>query len=271
MPPKNQKKTSSFSSTASPLAAPSPSPPLNTASIADLLSNFKEEISRELGDIKKSSQAVEKSLDFLYEAMDDLKKTIVGLKTDNEELRKECAHLRTENADLKNEITSLDLEIKEIQQYSRNRNIEIKGVPLTTGESIDAILEATAKAIGVNYDKRRDISAAHRLQKNKRGGHPAIVVQFISRCTRADWLAAAKRRRLDAKDLHPSLAAGPVYVNEHLTQHTRDLLWRAKNLVRDGKITFAWCREGKVFVKISLDSSTLKIRSVADLDRLTMH
>jgi cell division septum initiation protein DivIVA len=267
MPPKSQKKTSGLNSSLPP--ASSPQSPQATSHIAELLRSFKEEISRELGDIKQSSKAVEKSLDFLYEAIDDLKKSIVGLKTDNAELRQECAALKKENAGLRSEVAVLDLEVKDMQQYSRNRNVEIKGVPMTQGENVDAILEATAKAIGVDYDKRRDISAAHRLQSNKRGGHPAIVVQFISRCTRADWLAAAKRRRLDTKNLHPTLQSGPVFVNEHLTQHSKDLLWRAKNLVRENRIAFAWCREGKIYIKLTAESKTIRLRCVDDLNRLT--
>jgi regulator of replication initiation timing len=261
MPPKNQKKACSPSS-----PSPSSSPP-----IVDILQSFREEINRELGDIKQSSKAVEKSLDFLFEAIDDLKKSLSGLKQDNMELRKECALLKTENGELRKEVASLDLDVKEMQQYSRNRNIEIKGVPVTTGENVDSILESAAAAIGVSFDKRRDISAAHRLQSNRRGVQPAIIVQFVSRCTRAEWLTAAKRRKLDAKDLHPSLTTSPVYINEHLTQHTKELLWRAKTLARENRIAFAWCREGKVFVKKSIESKTLKIRSITDLHALVAH
>ncbi|KAG8286542.1 hypothetical protein J6590_056863 [Homalodisca vitripennis] len=41
------------------------------------------------------------------------------------------------------------------------------------------------------------------------------------------------------------LSPGPVFGNEHLTLHTKDLLWRCKTKVKDGSLAYAWCTDSK--------------------------
>ncbi|KAG8273475.1 hypothetical protein J6590_019183 [Homalodisca vitripennis] len=91
--------------------------------------------------------------------------------------------------------------------------------------------------------------------------HPAIVVQFARRSVRGEWLAAHVSRRR-------TYNAGPVFVIEHLTLQTKDLLWRCKTRVKDGSLAYAWCKDGKVFVRHTEKSRAIRVyRSVEEIDR----
>jgi hypothetical protein len=190
------------------------------------------------------------------------------LREDSASLKRQCDTLQLENGEMKKEITYLKRDINSLQQYSRNNNIEIVGIPFTTGEDIYLVLERLAGLMSVDY-RRSDISVAHRLPKNKNARHPSIVVQFLSRTSRMEWLAAARKQRgVESKLLHDSFGEGRVFVNEHLTTHNKLILRRARGLVRENKIAFAWVRDGKVRVRQTSDGAVKLVDTLQSLDSL---
>lgn len=125
--------------------------------------------------------------------------------------------------------------------------------------------------MGVSYT-REDISIAHRLSRPNNENHsaPAIVVQFVSRSVRAEWLSAAKKRKILTTDLSPSLQPAPVYINEHLSAHNKQLLGRAKSLVREKKLAYAWVNDGRVLVRKTADSQAERVRDFGEIDRAVL-
>ncbi|KAG8316051.1 hypothetical protein J6590_060146 [Homalodisca vitripennis] len=125
--------------------------------------------------------------------------------------------------------------------------------------SIEANMESVAKALKLTFD----ISIAHRLPAPRnRHFHPAIVVQFARRSVRGEWLAATKTR-FHATDLHETFS-----VNEHLTLHTKDLLWRCMTRVKAGSLAYAWCKDGKVYVCHTKKSRAIRVFcSIEEIDR----
>ncbi|KAG8304526.1 hypothetical protein J6590_091926 [Homalodisca vitripennis] len=154
----------------------------------------------------------------------------------NQSMRKECEELKIKNAALVRRVNELEDSVIEQEQYSRVANLEIRG-------NLPAL-------------------------RNRRF-HPAIVVQFAwRRSLRGKWLAAAKNTRFQTTDLHESFSPGLVFVKEHLTLHTKDLLWRCKTKVKDGSLAYAWCKDGKVFLRHTDKSRVIRVyRSVEEIDR----
>ncbi|KAG8276252.1 hypothetical protein J6590_069477 [Homalodisca vitripennis] len=126
---------------------------------------------------------------------------------------------------------------------------------------------SVANALQVTFNNE-DISTAHRLQAPKnRNFHASIVVQFARRSVRASWLTAAKKKKLQTTDLHSSLKPAPVFVVEHLSPHNRELLQEAKAMVRENKLAYAWCSNGKILVRKSENSRAVRIfRSINELE-----
>ncbi|KAG8314523.1 hypothetical protein J6590_091152 [Homalodisca vitripennis] len=143
------------------------------------------------------------------------------------------------------EVNKLEDSVIEQEQYSRVENLEKYVVSRKR-------IKRTCTQI-LNQDRRF---------------HPHIVVQFARRSVRGEWLAATKTR-FHSTDLHETFSPGPVFVNEHLTLHTKDLLWRCKTKVKDGSLAYAWYKDGKVYVCHTEKSRAIRVyRSVEEIDRV---
>lgn len=229
--------------------------------VVELLHEMRKEINENSKNISTRLDRVER---FLTEELEALKLQMSALKEENEQLKETCSNLQNENQSYCKQLHEIKNEVNEMQQYSRNRNIEIVGVPLTEKEDVFSIIEKVATVIDVNYDKK-DISAAHRLPSRK-GYHPNIIIQFVSRSTRQEWLSAGKKKNLNAKQLSPHLQTSNIYINEHLTPLNKALLGRARRLKKENIVDFVWCKEGKVFVRRQDGDKAHVVRKMEDLE-----
>ena len=59
-----------------------------------------------------------------------------------------------------------------------------------------------------------------------------------------------------------------IYVNEQLTEDTRDLLAHTEKLRDDGTIKFIWVKDGTVFIREDEDKKAIKIRPQEELESL---
>lgn len=230
--------------------------------LVEILKDIKKEMNENSEKITSRLDVVEK---FLYKEIEELKSQMLTLKEENKNLKTTCLKLENENKKLSENLNEVKIEIQEMQQYSRNRNIEVVGVPLTENENVYAVTEKLANTINIQYD-RKEISTAHRLP-SRNGHHPNIVIQFVSRSTRSEWLQAAKGKNLDAKNLSAHLPTSKIYVNEHLTPFYKSLLGRARKLKKEHLVDFVWCKDGKVFVRRQDGEKAFLIKNLEDLER----
>lgn len=188
-----------------------------------------------------------------------LQTTIEAVKKENSTLKGQCDNLRMEN-------DSMRKEIRELQQYSRRDNLEIVGVPQSINEDVNAVVGRLAEVIGVPFVNEQ-ISIAHRLPSSRKDVAPPIVIKFISRSAKMQWLSASKSKgRIRSIDLNRDLPASDVYINEHLIPYNKLLLGRAKHLKRDKKLSYVWVKDCKIFVRKEKDSPARLITTVKDLE-----
>jgi hypothetical protein len=170
-----------------------------------------------------------------------------------------------ENTRLSSEVKFLKSQVADLQQHSRKNNIIISGIPVTKGEDIFFILQKLAVLLNIRFEKC-DVSAAHRLQNRNKSNPPSIVVMFVSRLSKGDWIYARRQRRvLSARELHNQFPDSQVFINEHLAQHTSSIFNAARALRKANKLAAVWIREGRVFAR---RSSTSPIFRIVDLDHL---
>jgi hypothetical protein len=220
------------------------------------LSKFEEKFSETL------LTGFEKRISSLQESLNT---TIKDIKSENQALRQDYDVLKTRFDDLSRHVGALTSQLQDLQQYSRVDNLEITGIPLTKNEDVYAILRVVAERINTPW-RREDISIAHRLPAGRQK-HPNIIIRFTSRTAKTTWLLAAKKlKTFTANILHASFPSTPVFVNEHLAAHHKAALSRAKHLVREKQLAFAWVKEGKVLVKKTPDGRATRVRSVADVE-----
>lgn len=179
--------------------------------------------------------------------------------------------MKEENYRLKVAVGALQREVADLQQQSRKNNIIISGVPVSPRENIRMILNSIARVLDVQFETGRDISAAHRLP-TPRGDDkrpPSIVVCFVSRTIKQDWLAASRQRRnLSARDLHDTFPDLPVYLNDHLSPQSREVFNAARKLVREKKLEAVWTSDGRVLAKKTSTGSPFRLRDLQQVQEL---
>ncbi|KAG8256218.1 hypothetical protein J6590_073583 [Homalodisca vitripennis] len=140
-------------------------------------------------------------------------------------------------------------------------------------KNVHSVLSKLAKVLKLDFN-RRDVSVAHRLPTRDGQTHPSIIVKFISRDDKMDWMRAARegRDRLNAAALVDSWPATPIYINDHLTPHFKMLLGRARRHVREKRLAFAWTRDCRVFARKTAhpDCPPTLLRTPEDLDQLLL-
>lgn len=229
--------------------------------VTDLLVSMKKYMEQHF-------ETIEKQLETLQTSQEELKCRIADIESENVLLKAECEEVKKDNVLLRDKVSCLESDVAELQQYSRNHNLEIRGIPPTREEDVYMVLQAVARALGVGFS-RDSISAAHRLPTPRgKKFYPSIVVQFISRSIRASWLDAARQKRINTSDLATTLPPGPVFVVEHLTVRNKAILGQAKHHVKEGHLTYAWTREGKIFIRKTAESRAIRVTNLDEVEEV---
>lgn len=229
------------------------------SAVLELLKSMQLQLSENSKQSQTNFAALEISIASVQTSLDGVREKLASVEKENVQLKEECTKLMEANDKLSKRVWDIQGSVMDLEQHSRLQNLEVRGIPVTEGEDVYAVLKEVSRALDLPYS-RSGISVAHRLPTPKKNKFPpTIIVQFVSRSTRAEWLAAAKLKRLQTTDLLPTFNPAPVFVNEHLTRHNKELLVGAKALVKSGRLAFAWAKEGKVYVRTSVGSKARRI------------
>ncbi|XP_046674625.1 uncharacterized protein LOC124363418 [Homalodisca vitripennis] len=173
--------------------------------------------------------------------MNDIQKDFIEIKRENEQLQ-------MSNKLMSRELVELKDRVRNLEQYSRRNNVEISGIPATTNEDVNKIIQDVGTAIGMEVQKE-DITAAHRIPTYKKERIPSVVVQFRERSLRDTWISKWKETKtLNAYQVNKHFPQNQrVYVNEHLSPDNKLFLTTLKKKCRELNYAFVWCREGKFF------------------------
>lgn len=199
------------------------------------------------------------------EDLKQIQEEFTEIQREYTKLDSECQLLKKENKNLWSEVNHLSAEVKDLQQYTRVDNLEISGVPQLPDENIYEVLKKVCAAIGIEYN-RKDISEAHRLPASRQG-YPYIIVRFLSRRVRDKWLNASKANVGNVKQIYPDLPSSSFFINQHLTSYKKGLLDMAKRLMSEGVYSFAWVKDGKVYVRKTPTSKIIRVRTFEDFDQ----
>ena len=70
-----------------------------------------------------------------------------------------------------------------LEQYGRRQNLEIVGIPVTSNENTNAIVQEIVELLQVTISSK-DISTSHRLHSKSKSNPPPIIVPF---CKSRHW------------------------------------------------------------------------------------
>ncbi|XP_054267191.1 uncharacterized protein LOC129000380 [Macrosteles quadrilineatus] len=202
------------------------------------------------------------SLNFLSEKVDESTKLM-------ENLRSEVQVLKKENEVLRETVTDLQDRTRSLEQYTRRSNIEISGIPVTPREDVIQLVKDVGAVIGLEVEESQ-INAAHRVPSFRKDRVPSLVVQFIGRSTRDTWLKQFRelKESVTVDQVNSSFPKAKLYINEHLSPANKVFLSDLKKKCAEVGIKYAWCREGKFFIRKADKDKCRRIYSEADIKKL---
>ena len=219
--------------------------------------------------------SIKNLIDFLSEKVDEL----MHAKKEITEILLLVTKFQAIIAEKDKQIECLEEKVEELEQYSRRENIIITGLKTRHRTYARASTQVISDAHNQNAPeeelqnlehqvigflnnklelsiKPADINACHTIKNKQREKPDNIIIRFISRKNKVEVLKQSRK-----------LKGTNIYINEHLTPKNNEIAKKARLLRKQGKISRAWIRDCKVFIKtngIPEVAKTVIIRKMSD-------
>lgn len=112
------------------------------------------------------------------------------------------------------------------------------------------------------------MAIAHRIPTKSKSSKPPIIVRFSNWFKKDKLVEKLKALRESINSGEVEELENPFYINEQLTEYTSDLFKEARILRNEGRLEYAWLKNGKVFVKAYGSTETIKVRDYADIEKI---
>lgn len=217
-----------------------------------------------LAEIKETNTNIEKSMAFLAEQ--------------NEELKKKLDQFELQARKDREYITLLEEKVEDLQRENRKSNIQIKNVPKTNNENEQELINMVVKlSENVGHPiTNADVKDIYRI-KNKREENSPIIVELSSTILKKDFLRSIKtfnvrhKEKLCARHLgHTKNEYSPVYVSEQLTAKGARLHFISRDLVKTKGYKFCWTAHGRVYLRRHEDSPIILVRNEQQVQQLLL-
>ena len=229
--------------------------------------------------IQPPSKQIEDALQSVNALNTKYEKIAKSLKDLDEAKKKqivENASLKAELLKSSNEIKLLKKSLNDLEQYTRRDCLEVRGIPLpstsTDVDQTDDVVLKIGEKIGVPMQKS-DISISHRIPSRKQFNNegnpipPAIIVKFVKRETRENLYRARKNlKSISTADLGYSVA-NKIYINESLTEKSKDLFKLCLNCKKDHSYKFLWTNAGRIFLRKNMSSPVIPVNGADDIPK----
>lgn len=232
--------------------------------------NLLHKNSSDIQEIKNEQRELRSSIEFCHASVNDLKK----ISDDQNEKIKNCnsniEQILESNNKVNNEISHIRKELHAVEQYSHRNNLIIYGIPEEASENIHTVVRRLAVALQFPEWSSRLLDAAHRMGRSGEHGPRPIIIKFLSRFDKEEFLKKRRvRRNLKAMDLGFA-SDNPIYVNESLTASTRDLLKLTRQTAKEKNYEQVWTSNCTIFVRKAKGNNApaIKILSSEDLVKL---
>jgi hypothetical protein len=237
--------------------------------IKKLLADISKEVEKA---IKRELKEITLSLQYNSDKMDELIKNIEIIQGNIHNLQKKNVELTNRNNHLEVRVGALEQRIQDMEQQELRTCIELHNVPLRDDENLIQIAGKTAKLLNQNND---DVKEVKRLPGRKDRPGP-ILVELKTDKIQTSWIAATKTKigKINSSDIVPDLSVstsnGTIFVCEALTSFNKQLLWHAKQELRN-TYRYIWIKKGVLRVrKEGVEEKPYIIRSGDDIKKLSV-
>jgi hypothetical protein len=205
---------------------------------------------------------IKNSLSFLCSKYDDLHEQLNLIK----ELRGVIDGLKNELMQKDRVIDDLKGKIVDLEQSKLSKSIDIVGVSLhDENRECSEIICDIAHGIGIEEFTTNDIDDCFIVSKKRDGGSDKIVLKFMSARMRDKWLYKRRHLKHSASNTYKGKT---FYINESLTRHYSNLLWKTKGRCKEKGFQYVWINHGKILVKKDPNASVIVIKSEKDINSI---
>jgi len=218
--------------------------------------------------MEKQMETLTKEMRNMGSDIKEVKEALVGIRLlaeQMEQMKKNQEEMKKEINQLKESNCKLAAKQQDSDQYTRTENMIITGIPEPENgkEDLMATVIKLCETMGAQLSKA-EISTVHRMATKKDTPVKPIIIRFVNRWKKSELMALARKEQPTTSLLgfEPS---EDIFFSDQLSQETKQLLGKTKELCDQGKVKYAWCRDGKIFIRQTENSDAERIYSVNDL------
>ncbi|CAH2083324.1 unnamed protein product [Euphydryas editha] len=232
---------------------------------SELRKALSEAISVELKPISDEIALIRESMNFIHSQYETIVKRVDDLEKD----MKSCLSIKSEVGSIKDHIGSAEVDNEKREQWARRSNVEIFGIPERKGENLMQILTDVANKAKFSLDPSQDIDFITRVAPKNSDCKKIkpIVVRFLARWKKDEFLSSTKKLRLKCTDINIS-GDSFIHFNDHLTRANKALLQRVKSLCKEKTYKYVWVKNCTINVRRSDTSPVIHISKVSDLNKI---
>ncbi|KOB52049.1 Uncharacterized protein OBRU01_26608 [Operophtera brumata] len=217
--------------------------------------------------LKREMKEMNKAIQYCCGKVDDCLEFMETFKEKIKELEKKNIDLNNKNKHLELHMQALEQRANESEQKVLSKVLEIQGIPSAENENIMEVSKVLARKLQVSVDH---IKTAKRMPTKP--GKPAFIqIKLCDEEKTSEWVAAARSANLISSDIVSHLpekdARTKIFVRKALTHHYKNLLWVAKQELKD-TYKYVWCKDGRVLARKSDKERITIIRCAADVKNL---
>jgi uncharacterized protein YoxC len=233
----------------------------------------------------KMDSNLQKKLDAILAAIDNLTAQYSETRRDIEEIKRSVSDLQTSVHTTNNTLSErIDENRTQIQLFSTTTNairqdvlrlkfakeVVVSNIPLTHDEDLVKVYNGICKAIGygdsIPYANIRRFKRKSDKSDQPTDNSPPIFIDFAFLADKHMFLARYfKLKNLNLTALGYTNATR-IYINDRLTRQDLDCQKAAMTLKKDGKLNHVSTFRGKVYVKQHQNSDDLEISDKQQLD-----
>ena len=166
----------------------------NFSKLYEELNILRYELKKEIDAIKSTTEDLEKSMEEVWESIDDLKENDKAQKAVKAQQQSETDGLKKELGELRKKLEEERERNIELENYTRRENIKLMNIPETENRDIttrDLVYDILSHDLNVDTNDIR-FHAVHRVGKPSKSRIRPIVARFVCREDR-DHVFRAKR------------------------------------------------------------------------------
>lgn len=217
--------------------------------------------------LKNGIEVLRESVEFCSNKISDFERKLAKL----DDYFRATEQIKIENNKLKSEIEQLHMKINSIEKYNRLNNIEIHDIPEKNNENLVAIVKKIGEFIRCPVSDE-NINTVFRTQTQNKNKPKNIVVKFLSKHTRDNFLNAARSMRKQQK-LWSGFALENIsekfFINEHLCTDTKNLLREVREKAKcTGQCKYIWIQNGNILARKNDNSKIVLINNLSDFNKI---